>query len=447
MNKSLASLLAAMLLLDNTLPAQLSIGAGTSIKSDNNSFIVLNDLGIAHNAATVEPIIKLAGNANVTITGSGSPVFNKLELAKENNAQITLQNSFQVAQSILFNGGLLNLGNNNINLQTGAQLLNESNNSRITSTAGGLVIINTVLTAPAAVSPGNLGITITSAANLGNVQIARGHNTFPINGNNSIARYYAITPSNNQQLNATLRFYYQDAELNGRPEDILGFWTSDNSGSSFQPIQYSGRSSGLNYVEKSGLDHLSMVTLFDANSILPVTELSFTAQRLTPSLVKLDWKTTTELNNKGFHIERKLEQEAGFTSLGFVPSLAPGGNSSQPLMYSRNDNNSATGKSYYRLKQEDLNGQAVWSAIRIVNGANSKPVTLKVWPIPAIGNFYVNVEGIEQDMLQVFDMAGKLKLQLPVQGSTQHQISQLPAGAYILRLATQKDMQQKIIVQ
>lgn len=447
MNKSIPSLLAAVLLLGHNLPAQLSIGPGTSIKSDNNSFIVLNDLGIAHNATVVEPVIKFTGNANVTISGSGSPLFNKLELAKSNNAQVMLLNGLQVAQSISFNGGLLNLGTNNINLQNGAQLLNESENSRISSTSVGLVIINAVLNAPAAATPGNLGIAITSASNLGNVQIARGHKTFPINGSNSITRYYTITPSNNQQLNATLRFYYRDAELNGRPEDILGFWTSDNGGSSFQPMLYSGRSTGLNYVEKSGLDHLSMVTLFDANSILPVTELSFTAQRVNASQVKLDWKTATEHDNKGFYIERKLEQEAGFSSLGFVASLAPGGNSSQPLTYSRNDNNNTTGKSYYRLKQEDLNGQAVWSAIRIVNGANSKPVALKVWPIPVVGNFYVNVEGIDKDMLMVFDMAGKLKLQLPVQGNTQHQITQLPAGAYILRLATQKDMQQKIIVQ
>ncbi|MDF2188747.1 T9SS type A sorting domain-containing protein [Paraflavitalea sp. CAU 1676] len=447
MNKTIPSLLAALLLLGHTLPAQLTIGSGTSIKSDNNSYLVLNDLGIAHNATAIEPTIKFTGSATSTITGTGNATLTRLELAMQNNATVQLQYSIQVSQSIRFDGGMLDLNNRNIQLLSGAQLLNESSTSHVSGANGGLLMITVALNTPSAVNPGNLGLEITSAANLGNVQIARGHKSFPINGSNSITRYYTITPTFNQQLNATVRFYYFDAELNGRPEEMLGLWSSGNGGNSFQSVQYTGRSAGLNYVEKTGIDQLSTFTLFDAASILPVSDLQFTAQRTNSSQVRLDWKTATEHDNKGFHIERKLEQESNFTTLGFVPSLATGGNSSQPLAYTRTDNNNFTGRSYYRLKQEDINGQAVWSVVRIVTGINNKTVVLKAWPIPAIGNFYVNVEGIEKDVLMVYDMTGKLKLQLPISGNTQHQVTQLTAGTYLLKLAGQKDIQQKIIVQ
>jgi hypothetical protein len=441
--------LVAWLCLLQTAAAQLVIGNGTSLRSDNNSYIVLNNLGLTHQSATslTEPVFKLTGNTTVEINSNTIPAFGKIEMAKANGITVKLMQEMIVNQQVQFSGGLLDLNGHNINLATGAQLLNESDNSRINSSATGEVVINVTLNAPAAANPGNLGAVITSTANLGNVRIARGHKTFPINGSNSITRYYTITPANNLNLAATLRFYYLDAELNGRTENVQGLWRSDNGGGAFQTMEYSGRSTGLNYVEKSGLDHFALFTLFDATSILPVSNLQFTAQRLNNHQVKLDWKTAQETDNAGFHIERKYEQETAFSNLGFVASLAPGGNSSQPLTYSKTDDNSYTGKTYYRLKQQDLNGQFAWSAIRIVSGSNSKTVALKVWPIPARDFFYVNVEGIEKDILQVYDMTGKLKLQLPVVGNTQHQVTQLSAGMYILRLASQKDLQQKVVVQ
>jgi hypothetical protein len=449
MKKILPPFLVSLLFISNNTNAQLTIGAGTQVKGDNNSYIVLYNLDMVHNGAAFEPVLKFTGNNNVHINSDVAPVFSRIMLAKVIGTKVSLQKKIEVSQYINFSSGTLDLNGHDIELQSTALLQNESVNSYINSTAGGVITIDAVLNAPVAANPGNLGAMITSTANMGNVKIARGHAPRLMNASNqySIARFYTVTPVNNQNLNATLRIYYMDHELNGRPEDLLGIWRSDNGGNSFQSLELTGRSTGLNYVEKTGIPSLAMHTLFDAQAILPVTNWQFTAKRINSDVVKLDWSTTQESNNHGFHIERKREQDAAFSTIGFAPSLAPNGNSSNLLNYTRNDNNNYTGKTYYRLKQEDLDGQFAVSAIRMVTGENSKTVVLKAWPIPAQGHFFVSVEGIEKDMLLVYDASGKLQQQSPVSGHTQHQVDHLPAGTYILRLASQKDIQQRVIVQ
>jgi hypothetical protein len=64
---------------------------------------------------------------------------------------------------------------------------------------------------------------------MGVLQILRSHQPKANPGNaaaTSIQRSYLIMPDNNTGLNATLRFYYLDAELNGKNENTLTLWRS-----------------------------------------------------------------------------------------------------------------------------------------------------------------------------------------------------------------------------
>jgi hypothetical protein len=61
---------------------------------------------------------------------------------------------------------LLDLNNNNILLDPGANLAGESENTRIIGANGGFVEITQNLNAPLAANPGNLGTAVTSTANL-----------------------------------------------------------------------------------------------------------------------------------------------------------------------------------------------------------------------------------------------------------------------------------------
>ena len=180
-------------------------------------------------------------------------------------------------------------------------------------------------------------------------------------------------------------------------------------------------------------------------SPLPVTGLHLTARRLDASRVQLDWRTIQEFTNKGFHIERRKENENSFQVLGFVASTAPGGNSSNPLAYQQVDNNSFTGKSWYRLKQEDLDGRSSYSNIALVNGQQT--AILQAWPIPAPRDFQVRVQGSTTDDLLVYDATGRLLRQVKLKAGEAITISGLPAGSYVLRLKGHPDLSQQVIVQ
>jgi hypothetical protein len=187
---------------------------------------------------------------------------------------------------------------------------------------------------------------------------------------------------------------------------------------------------------------------FPINSALPVMGLEFYAKRINSSTVQLDWKTIQEMNNKGFHIERKKENESAFAAIDFVKSNAIDGNSSFPLQYQKLDNNYFSGNTYYRLKQEDIDGRTTYSVIRIVKGDVSKQLAMQVWPVPAVGFFNVSVNGLDKpDVLQIIDMGGRLVKQFNIQNQTQQQVHGLPAGTYFIKLASDKTISQKVIVQ
>lgn len=184
-----------------------------------------------------------------------------------------------------------------------------------------------------------------------------------------------------------------------------------------------------------------------AQGPLPVLGLEFNAKRISNNKVQLNWKTVQEIDNKGFYVERKKESDLNFTQLHFVQSAAPNGNASLPLSYAHVDTNSFAGKTYYRLKQEDIDGRYMYSTIRLVNGNNHQPVVLKAWPVPAVGNFNVQVQGIlKQDVLQLFDVHGRLLKTYPVQEQVPINISGLAPGTYFVRLVSDVSIQQKVIV-
>ena len=185
-----------------------------------------------------------------------------------------------------------------------------------------------------------------------------------------------------------------------------------------------------------------------AQSPLPVTGLQFTAKRTNASQVSLNWSTLQEMNNSGFYIERKKADETDFTPLTFIPSNASGGNSYSPLSYAYTDVNEYAGKTYYRLRQVDIDQKFTYSPVRIVEGMPEKSVILKAWPVPVADNLNVKVSGIgKTEQLQVIDMQGKLVKSYSVTNEQTIIINGLPSGTYILRLNKATPVTEKIVVQ
>jgi hypothetical protein len=169
---------------------------------------------------------------------------------------------------------------------------------------------------------------------------------------------------------------------------------------------------------------------------LPVTLLDFEAKRISPNLVALDWETAMEQNDRGFEVERKPDSSTAFSPAGFVPSAAPGGNSSTTLAYSFTDTNSYTGISYYRLRQEDLDNSWTYSAIKAVAGTGGGAgVTVSLFPNPGHGQFTLRVEGSSQPYnILITDMLGRAIRRIEAIGSTDVGVFGLSQGVYFVQI-------------
>ncbi|MCB0711399.1 MAG: T9SS type A sorting domain-containing protein [Ignavibacteriae bacterium] len=95
--------------------------------------------------------------------------------------------------------------------------------------------------------------------------------------------------------------------------------------------------------------------------VLPVELADFRATALT-SAIRLDWQTATELNNRGFTVERRVDGDQNWADMTFVEGA---GTSNQARDYSYLDKDVTSNVTYqYRLRQEDLDGTQSYSSIR-----------------------------------------------------------------------------------
>lgn len=91
---------------------------------------------------------------------------------------------------------------------------------------------------------------------------------------------------------------------------------------------------------------------------IPVELTSFTAAVIGNS-IKLEWSTATETNNKGFEIQRGINNR-DLVTVGFVGGK---GTTTEKQIYSYIDTERQPGTVYYRLKQIDFNGSYDYSKV------------------------------------------------------------------------------------
>jgi len=93
-------------------------------------------------------------------------------------------------------------------------------------------------------------------------------------------------------------------------------------------------------------------------SFVPVELISFKGM-YSNDKITLSWQTATELNNKGFEIQKSIEKKSWLT-IGFVNGS---GTTSESRVYSYQDNSVFAEKNYYRLKQLDFDGTFQYSDV------------------------------------------------------------------------------------
>ncbi len=155
--------------------------------------------------------------------------------------------------------------------------------------------------------------------------------------------------------------------------------------------------------------------------------------------VNLSWKTATEINNRGFEIQRSKDK-ADWSTIGFVDGK---GTTTEPNEYSYTDKPTLSGTYYYRLKQYDLDGNFNYSKTIEVDLRIIKDFALEQnYPNPfnpttTIGYELPNESNVT---IKVYDILGKEVATL-VNGKEQagvHEVnfngSGLGSGMYIYRM-------------
>jgi hypothetical protein len=168
---------------------------------------------------------------------------------------------------------------------------------------------------------------------------------------------------------------------------------------------------------------------------LPVDFIQFTAA-LTSGHVQLQWEVTQQDNNKGFNVERSTDG-INWQSIGFIQGA---GSSAGDNVYSYTDDAPSNAINYYRLRQEDYDGQYKYSEVKEVNLDQVNADVVAIWPNPASNQLSIRVPQLSKGSSQgqVYDLSGKLVM-LPVlqSGVNTVNIQNLPMGTYIFHLVMQ----------
>ena len=183
-------------------------------------------------------------------------------------------------------------------------------------------------------------------------------------------------------------------------------------------------------------------------AILPVRLLDFSA-RINTGKVYLNWKTTDEVNNSHFEIEKSADGNV-YSKIGSVK-----GAGGQINNYSFTDDGLLNKLNYYRLKQVDIDGKSVYSRVLIVRNDLGK-LSARITPNPFVSvlNISYQLDKDETIRIRIVDQMGRTVRSLTAKGNkginstSISGLDGLAAGQYTIELKGEALLlQQKIIKQ
>ncbi|MEO9022608.1 MAG: T9SS type A sorting domain-containing protein [Ginsengibacter sp.] len=177
------------------------------------------------------------------------------------------------------------------------------------------------------------------------------------------------------------------------------------------------------------------------SATLPVGLNNFNAI-LENGSVHLNWKTSSETNNKGFEVERSSDGR-NWSNIGFIPGHLTSGLENE---YSFSDRQPLIGINLYHLKQIDIDGNFTYSGIVKINFSDLRKYSL----LGNNGNGIVQLNmpaNKEKLVLEILDLSGKiLYSKTTTNGNQTLDISRFPSGMYLLHInnATQSTIEKLI---
>ena len=420
-----------------TNPGTLDLGAGT-----------LEVKGNFANTGTIVPgtsPVTFSGAADQLLTPGGASLYQVLV-----NKPTTGANTLRLAGDLTVNN-LLTLTTGLVNTKPGTTLFTLSLPNGATLSPEGTgryvqgalqITRNAVTGAPvdfghgAVLNPttNNLGtVSITRTAGLLTATESFGQN-FLNNGLKGIDRIWTVAPTTQPTTPVQLTLSWLPDNDNGLTNFTQArVWQQPAAAGSWVYASAVADASGRSITGTPTV--LNRFTVSNAANPLPVTLIDFTARAESPAAVRLNWATASELNNAGFTVERSVDART-FAGIGTV---AGAGTSATHHAYALLDNRLPAGITllYYRLRQNDLNGEFTYSPVRTV-ALSAQAAGFVVYPtkVPT-GEVatYLYTGPAEPATLQVLDLLGRVVRTAQVDGRAQGEVplQGLATGAYLLR--------------
>lgn len=356
------------------------------------------------------------GSSNQQIISNAPLTLGSLNI--DNNNKVILNNVINISSQLnLNNNGQLELGIHNLNLQPSASILNyDENNYIITNNTGKLS--QTVGPINTDFPIGNSSYNPATLHNIGTVddfsvrvidEILEDGITGAPFISEVVNRTWDIEEATIGGSNISLSLQWNEGQeltnfirtasgiihyTGGAWDNSLGFGTATDLG-------------GNNHtVTGSNITSFSPFGVATQSIDLPVELLRFDANRESPTLVLLNWETASEINNKGFHVERMLDTESEFSIVGWING---NGTSTANHFYDFEDFNAHPGISYYRLRQIDFDETESYSLIRAVEG---DPIDLEfaLFPNPTTQATNLMIKNVDNSSanIRIIDALGKV---------------------------------------
>ncbi|MFZ4796506.1 MAG: T9SS type A sorting domain-containing protein [Bacteroidia bacterium] len=431
----------------------INLGANaTLVVTTGGNISIASNISIGSSAVfnPTNGIVNFIGSASQTIP---SATYSQLNIS--GSASKVIAGPVNISNAISLDASKLLIGNSDITIASGATV-NYTSGYVVTNGSGSFIkngigsSISNLIPIGASVNSFN-GISISNSGTTDNFSFRIIDNVYPSYSgqtpsgstitSNAVDKTWFISEGTAGGSNASLTFEWNTAnELTGFTR--VNSYVSHYNGTTWM-ASTAGSASGSNPYSKS----LSGVTSFSpfgvgSGGTLPVKWIRFNGA-LANKITNLNWATSSEINNKGFEVERSFNG-TDFKNIGFVNG---NGNSNAVNNYLFNDNlSNITIEStiYYRLKQVDFDGNFEYSntiAVKVDN-ANEFGDDVTISPNPFNNQIQLNFNSENNSTINLVlvDALGRevYNKSLPTVNGTNNltidDIADLKAGIYFAHL-------------
>jgi hypothetical protein len=263
----------------------------------------------------------------------------------------------------------------------------------------------------------------------------QGNLWFVVSGNGKIGLYKIpgpITTANISALAVVRVLSTTTSTPDGKGAYGIAFNATGQIFISTQNNLYLFNPATLAFTHKGALSNITDLTSCNfpmtVITILPLHWINFNVHANNKSQAFLNWQVSNQLDNKGFYIESSTDQ-SNWKELGFVASRTINNQSIEQYSFSHFMSNKAA--TFYRIRQQDFDGNFSYSWVRAVKIEEKDAVLIS--PNPAKSVINVECNSISVDQGRIFDLTGRVIQKFPLKtGNNKVDVSQLKAGVYFL---------------